>query len=256
MAVLNSNNFCTWSDSVDTCYYALPLYQGDLISIFGNFVFDDTVVAFANLKLGLWSSNLGIYLEDIVSLNQIVISGNNYSWYTDDWTVPNLPNSENFRFVLYNAPSTILYYSNSFKKVSNTGYTSIVKYRNSNDTLGYLYETATTFYNKFRVDLWTGRPDYNENVKGYDTYEGDFINVKSDIQKTREFQTRFFDEVSHEAFFSMLAQSEILIDSVEYKKQQDKGYDIAWSEDDGNKIGNGTVDLLRVDYSAAVINCN
>lgn len=256
MAVLNSNNFCTWSASIETCNYALPLYAGDDVNMFMNFVLDNTVVPFANLKLGLWSADLGIYLFDIVSLNQIVISGNNYSFYADEWSVPTLPKNENFRFVLYNAPSTILYYSNSFRVINNTDYTSIVRYRNSNDALGFLYETATTFYNEFRVDLWTGRPNYNENVKGYDTYEGDFIPVKSDIQKIIEFQTRFFDEVANEAFFSMLSQSEFYIDEVRYKKQQDKSYEISWSEDDDTQIGNGTVGLLVNDYSAAVINCN
>ena len=256
MAVLNNNNFCTWSASIETCYYALPLFLGDSINMFMNFVLDDTVVPFADLKLGLWSDDLGIYLGDIVSLNQIVISGDNYSFYADEWTVPVLPKNENFRFVLFNAPATILYYSNSFRVVNNTDYTSVVRYRNANDALGYLYETATTFFNEFRIDVWTGRPNYNENAKGYDTHEGDFITVKSDIQKLREFQTRFFDEVANEAFFSMLSQSEFYIDEIRYKKQQGEGYEIGWSEDDDNKIGNGTVSLLVNDYSAAVINCN
>lgn len=238
------------------CHYAMPLYKGDAINMFMNFILDDSVVPFADLKLGLWSPALGIYLGDIVSLNQIVISGDNYSFYADEWTVPALPKNENFRFVLFNAPDTILYYSNSFRVVNNTEFTSMVRYRNSNDALGYLYETATTFYNEFRIDVWTGRASYNENERGYDTHEGDFITVKSDIQKIREFQTRFFDEVANEAFFSMLAQSEFFIDEIRYKKQPEQGYDIAWSDDDDNKIGNGIVSLLVNDYSAAVINCN
>lgn len=256
MAVLNNNNFCTWSESIETCYYALPLFPGDAINMFMNFILDDTVVPFADLKLGLWSADLGIYLGDIVSLNQIVISGDNYSFYADEWTVPALPKNENFRFVLFNAPATILYYSNSFRVVNNTEFTSVVRYRNSNDALGYLYETATTFFNEFRVDVWTGRANYNENAKGYDTHEGGFVTVKSDIQKNREFQTRFFDEVANEAFFSMISQSEFYIDEIRYKKSQDQGYEVAWSEDDDSKIGNGAVSLLVDDYSAAVINCN
>jgi hypothetical protein len=71
-----------------------------------------------------------------------------------------------------------------------------------------------------------------------------------------EFQTRFFDEAANEAFFSMLAHSEIYIDGVRYKKQPDQSYSISWSDFDDSKIGNGSVNLLRVDYSAAVINCN
>jgi hypothetical protein len=183
MAILNNNNFCIWSTAIETCYYALPLNQGDNINMFMNFILDDSGVPFADLKLGLWSANLGIYLEDITTLNQIVISGDNYSMYADAWSVPILPKNENFRFVLYNAPSTILYYSNSFRVVNNTDYTSLVTYRNSNDALGYLYEDATSFYNEFRIDLWTGRPNYNENQNGYDTYEGGFIAVKSDVRR-------------------------------------------------------------------------
>ena len=256
MAILNNNNFVTWSTEIETCYYALPLFSGDAINMFMNFILDDAVVAFADLKLGLWSTDLGIYLGDIVSLNQIVISGDNYSFYADEWTVPVLPKNENFRFVLFNSPATILYYSNSFRVINNTDYTSIVRYRNSNNALGYLYEDALSFYNEFRVDVWTGRPNYNENVKGYDTHEGDFITVKSDIQKLKEFQARFFDEVANEAFFSMLSHSEFYIDVIRYKKPQDQSYEISWSEDDDTQIGNGAVNLLVDDYSSADINCN
>ena len=255
MAVLNNNNFVTWSADIETCYYALPLAEGDSIGIFTNFILDDAVTPHADLKVGLWSENLGIYIEDI-GKSIILTNLPNYQWFIDGWPVPVLPKNENFRFVMYNAPSTILFYSNSFRFVNNTEFTSVVRYRNSNDALGYLYETATTFFNEFRVDVWTGRANYNENARGYDTHEGDFITVKSDIQKLREFQTRFFDEVANEAFFSMLTQSEVFIDEIRYKKQPDQGYDIAWSEFDDTKIGNGTVNLLVVDYSSAVINCN
>lgn len=255
MAFLNNNNFCTWSASIEPCDYALPLVEGDSMGIFTNFNLDNGVNPFADLKVGLWSENLGIYIEDIgkaIILTNLPI----YQWYIDGWSVPILPKNENYRFVMYNAPSTILFYSNSFRVVNNTEFTSVVRYRNSNDALGYLYESVPSFYNEFRVDVWTGRANYNENARGYDTHEGDFITVKSDIQKIREFQTRFFDEVANEAFFSMLAQSEFFIDEIRYKKQPEQGYDIAWSEDDDSKIGNGVVNLLVNDYSSAVINCN
>lgn len=255
MTLLNSNNFCSWSASIETCYYALPLVEGDSMGIFSNFILDNAVNPFADLKVGLWSKNLGIYIPDIAK--SIILSNlPDYQWYIDGWSVPILPKNENYRFVMYNAPSTILFYSNSFRFVNNTDYTSVVRYRNANDALGYLYETATTFFNEFRVDVWTGRPNYPENVRGYETYEGGFIQVKSDIQKLRTFETRYLDEVSHEAFSSMLTQSEFYIDEIRYKKQSDQSYDIAWSEGDDSKIGMGAVSLLVNDYSAAVINCN
>ena len=238
----------------DECFYTLPLYKGDGINIFGNFVLDDSVVPFSGLKVGLWSKDLGIYLRNITTINQIIISGDNYSFYFDEWIVPDLPN-DNFRFIIYREnPDTQLYLSNSFRKIPNTNYTAWVKYNNSVDTLGYLYESAPSFFNEFRIDLWTGRPNFNENVKGYETYEGELIKVKSDIQKLIEFQTRFFDAGSHEAFFSMLSHSSIEIDGITYKKGE-QSYDITWSEDDDNKIGNGIVNLLVDDYSAAIQTC-
>ena len=191
--MINNNNFCQWFTSVQTCYYALPLYEGDGINIFGNFVLDNSVVPFSGLKFGLYSDELeGIYLHDISTINQLIISGNNYSIYMNEWIVPLLFDG-NYRFVLYtDGPETILYYSNAFRKVSNTQYTSWVKYRNAENTLNYLYESVPSFYNEFRVDLWTGRPTFNENAKGYDTYEGDFIQVKADIQKIIEFSNEVF----------------------------------------------------------------
>ncbi len=239
----------------DTCFYTVPLFKGDGINIFGNFVLDDTVVPFSGLKVGLWSEDLGIYLRNITTINQIIISGNNYSFYFDEWVVPDLPN-DNFRFIIYReSPDAHLFLSNTFRKVPNTDFTSLVRYRNAADALGYLYESIPSFFNEFRIDLWTGRPNFNENVRGHDTYDGGFIQVKSDIQKIRNFQTRFFDEGAHEAFFSMLSHSNVLIDDIQYKKTQDSGYEIEWSEDDDNQIGNGAVDLLRVDYSEAIQTC-
>jgi len=256
MDYVNQNNFCRWiSDLSDAeCYYAMPLYEGDDISIFANFELDDYLVPFSGLKLGLWNEDLGIYLEDIATLNQIVISGDIYSVYADTWVVPELA-PLNYRFVLYNGSANIFYYSNTFSKINITGHTAIIKYNHVVNTLGYLYEDAPTFYNQYRIDLRIGSPTYNENVKGYETYEGDVINVKSDIQKLVKFSTRFFDEGTHEAFFSMLAHSEILIDGVEYKKSQDSSYEISWPDSDYNKIANGEVNLLKVDYSAAVKSC-
>lgn len=256
MASINNNNFCQWFTSIPTCYHALPLYEADGINIFVNYVFDDAVVPFSGLKVGLYSDKLeAIYLRDISTINQIVLTGDEYSIYFDEWVVPVLFEG-NYRFVLYtDGPETILYYSNAFRKVSNTDYTSWVKYKNSNSTLDYLYESVPSFYNEFRIDLYTGRPSFNENVRGHETYEGDFLQVKSDIQKTIDFETRFMDDGAHEAFFSMLSHSEVLIDDIQYKKTQKQGYEITWSEDDDNKIGTGNINLLRVDYSAAIKNC-
>jgi hypothetical protein len=253
--MINSNNFCRWSENIETCYYSLPLYATDALSIFGNFVLDNTSVPFSTLKLGLYSDELAsIYLEDIVNLNQIAISGNDYSFYTDEWTVPVLAN-DNYRFVLYTGVSTIYYYSNTFIKEESTNYTSKVKYKNGPDALGYLYSSVPAFYNQFRIDLWTGRPNYTENARGYETYEGDFIKTKSDITKLVEFETRFFDEGSHEAFSSMLAHSEIYIDDIQYKRAQSGSYQIAWHDFDDRIIATGGVNLLEVDYSKSIESC-
>ncbi len=111
MAAVNNNNFCQWFTSIPTCYYSLPLFAGDGLNIFVNFTIDDTVTPFLGLKVGLFSDELqGIYLRDITTLNQLVISGNDYSMYLDEWTVPVLYD-DNFRFVLYtDGPETIIYY--------------------------------------------------------------------------------------------------------------------------------------------------
>lgn len=244
---------------IGSCNYAAPLLKGDTLSIFGNVELDDSVIAFSGLKLGLWKIDEGLYLQDISSLNQNVISGNLYSFYVDEWSVPVLPKGL-FSFVLYDdtnygVETMIYYWSNVFNKRSVTGLTSMIKYRNSADTLGYQYASYPSFYNQFRVDLWAGRSNFPENITGYETYNGGFIKTKSDITKLREFETRFFDEGAHEAFAAMLAHSEVLIDDVEHKKTNDGDYSISWSDDDDNKIGNGSVNLLIVDYSSAIKIC-
>ena len=240
------------------CDYAIPLLKGDTISIFGNVEFDTADVPFTNLKIGLWKHDQGIYLLDIASLNQNVISGTIYSFYVTEWIVPELP-SGSFSFILYNdddfTDTMVYYWSNAFKKLTRVDYTSLLKYRNAADALGYQYASVPAFYNKFRIDLRVGYPQNPENAKGYETYDGDFIKVKSDITKIREFETRFLDEGAHEAFASMLSHSEILIDNIEYKKNQDSTYEVSYSEFDDTQIGNGIVTLLDADYSSAVKLC-
>lgn len=241
---------------LDDCYYAPPLYKTDVIRMWMNFTIDSDDITFSTLRLGLYSNTLEkIYLYNISGLNQIIISGTIYTFYANAWTVPQLFNGT-YRFVVYNSSSEdVIWYSNSFTKISNTKFTSIVKYKHDASILGYLYYTIPGFYNQFRIDIRTGNPNYTENVTGYETYKGSLIKTKSDIQKSVEFNTRYFDANTHEAFFSMLAHDEIYIDTIQYKKSQDSGYDITWSEDDDNKIGNGIVNLLVDDYSEAILTC-
>jgi hypothetical protein len=252
-----------WSASVEECNYALPLIQGETINFFFNYALDNTVDPYTGLLCGLWSDNLGIYLPNVMPIAKLTthpsLGANEYKVYSQSpWTVPLVPKNETFRFVLYYAPSDIRYYSNPFKYKFNTNYTVEVKYRNESNDMEYIYDTGglLTFQNTFRVDCRAGRPTFNENVSGYDTYEGGFIQTKSDIQKSRQFQTRHLDEVVHDGWFSMLANSYFTIDALRYKKAQDQSYDIEWSEFDDNKIGNGMVNLLIDDYSSAVINCS
>ena len=239
------------------CFYALPLIKNDTISVFVNGELDSTSIPFAGLKIGMLV-NYAMYIRDIASLNQIIISGTIYSVYADEWVIPVLPPG-NIRFVLYDdtieSYDVIYFISNSFQRSISKDFTSVLKYKNAVDALGYQYTDAPTFYNKFRIDIRSGPVQNPENAKGYETYQGDFIKVKSDITRVKEFETRFLDEGAHEAFASMLSHSEILIDNIEYKKNQDSTYEVSYSEFDDTQIGNGIVTLLDADYSSAVKLC-
>jgi len=258
MSYVNDNNFVRWNANPfgEDCFYTLPLLQGDTLQIMFNYTLDDAVVPFSTLRLGLYNeTDSAFYLLDIASITQVTIVGASYVIHFS-WTVPPLPPKARFRFMLYEASfSAFYYFSNSLQPVSSSNYTGLVKYRNAVDTLGYAYTSASSFYNQIRVGLWTGRPTPIENVIGYQTYLNNTIRTRTSINKKREFETRFFDEGAHVAFFAMLAQSEFYIDDVRFKKAEGDEYSITWSEFDDEQIGNGSVELMVDDYSEAINLC-
>lgn len=235
---------------LNDCDYALPLIKGDTVQAYTNFELDDTDIAFADLKIGLYSN--GFYLYDIATLNQVVVSGDIYNVYFS-WTVPVLPKG-NYRFVLYEDTEIIHYLSNVFRYTSNALHTSIIKYRNTKNILGYTYQTASTFYNQFRVDIWKGSPSWPEKSRGYETYEGDFIRTKSDIQKKVEFKLSYASENVMEAFISSLLHDEFYIDDIEFKKSDGDSLSLEWSQED-LQIGTGTINLQEVSYSKSIESC-
>jgi len=232
------------------CSYALPLVEDDVVKGYTNFDIDDNDYAFSSLKLGLYSN--GFYLYDIATLNQVVVSGDIYNVHFE-WTVPVLPKG-NYRFVLYEDTEDIHYISNSFRYTANKTDTAIIKYRNTKNTLGYLYETATTYYNQYRIDFYRGKPLFPTNSQGYSTYDGGFITTKSDIQKQIEYVLPFASEEILEALNGALLHDEFYIDSVEFEKPNGENVAIAYSEDD-LKIGTGTVNLREVSYSNSIESC-
>jgi hypothetical protein len=232
------------------CDYAMPLIAEDVVKGYTNFDIDDTVIPFADLKLGLFDDSF--YLYDIATLTQVVVSGDIYNVHFE-WTVPVLPKG-NFRFVLYEDTNEVHYISNVFRYTANDLHTSIIKYRNTKNTLDYEYETATTFYNQFRIDLWEGRANWPEKSRGYETYEGGFIRTKSDIQKEREFKYSFASEGVLEAFTSALLHDEVYLDDIEFIKADGQSLTIEWGQDE-LEIGTGTISLQEVSYSKSIESC-
>ena len=231
------------------CDYALPMVAGDTLSIYTNFELDDTDIAFSTLEVGLYQD--GIYLGDIATLNQVVISGDIYNVYFE-WTVPTLPKG-NYRFILHNGDE-IYYISNSFRYTANTTDTKVIKYRNTKNAFSYRYETATTFYNQFRIDLWKGLPSWPQKSRGYETYEGAFIRTKADTQKLVPWNMSYVNEGVLEAFSSALLHDELYLDDVEYEKPDGENISVDWSQED-LRIGTGIVNLQEVSYSKSIESC-
>ena len=232
-----------------SCDHALPVIQGDTLKIYFNEDIDENELAFSNLRVGIFNEN--IRLVPIVSLNKVVVSGDIYNFYFE-WVVPVLPKG-NFQFFI-DLSGLLKYTSNHFIVTNKTYHTAIIKYRNTNDILGYLYESIPTFYNQFRIDLWEGLPQWPNESKGYKTYTGDFITVKSDIQKHREFVLPYVSEQVMEGFIAATMHDELYIDDVRYKKPEGENIAIEWSREDV-RIGTGTINLQEVDYSKSIESC-
>jgi hypothetical protein len=156
--------------------------------------------------------------------------------------------------VLYEDTENVHFISNVFRYTATTSDTSIIKYRNTKNTLGYQYETATAFYNQFRIDLWRGLSNWPNTSRGYETYEGDFIRTKTDIQKQTEFRLPHMNESAMEAFISAFLHDEVYIDDVEYIKPDGQNLSITWSEDE-IRIGTGVINLQEISFSKSIESC-
>ena len=234
---------------------AVTLLPNDVLSFYANL---DTLETNANF--GSWSLNLvfadsfGLAASNIASLTQDVISGSDYRFYLNQFTIPSNIAIDCYRLVIVDTTdSQVLYISNSFKIGSKiAAYTSSIQYRNDIDILNFNYEGLPSYKNQFRIDLVVRNPIFSVNRIGYDLVNGSFNPVRTVKGKNKECITEAYDEFDHEAWNAATIHSELDIFEEGAFRRYDRGesdYTIEWQIN--YPLADGTIVLERRDsYSS------
>jgi hypothetical protein len=191
--------------------------------------------------------------EDIATLTKDIISGTDYRWYVDSFVFPSVENGC-YRFIVEDTISgNVFYISDQIEVVDSDEGLMLVKYRNAKNILNYDYETLTTFYNQFHIEMFKRKPQRPETTEGYSLVDGSFKRVRTVLTKTYEFITGWFDEPEHDATHAMTIHSTL---DVAYggnynamNKPDNSDYNYDWQ--DNYEFIQGSVRLEEDDKSSS-----
>lgn len=173
--------------------------------------------------------------QDVTILEKDIISGTDYRWYADSFEFPSVP-SGCYRFVILDLADSekVLYISDEIEVLDSTEGLVYCKFRNDKNISNYNYETLTSFYNLFHVELLRRKPLKPQITQGYDLSGGSFKRVRTTVTKTYEFVTGWFDEVEHDAMQDMIIHNDLnLAYSGNFNAMNfpdDSEYSIEWQE--------------------------
>jgi hypothetical protein len=238
-------------DQID---YELPFKEGDEMDFYINFNSAISNSGFANWKLGLIDCQKTLIYTDLATLQQDTIAGTSsyYVYCEMDW--PIVPKIGLFQLIIWDSSdNSVKYVSNYLRKISaekaNTDTLQLV-YRNSSNVFNFQYESATGFYNKFRIPAWIRQAQPSDEVIGYDLSDGRFLPVRSEVKVTDLIITDG-DKYFHEGFFAATRHHDYLrINNVNYERGSGADYTVTPPEN-GFPIYEAEIRLYQKDLAAS-----
>jgi hypothetical protein len=165
---------------------------------------------------------------------------------------------ECFRFCLvqvlyYIADNTIaeqntIACSNLFTYTNSDCYTSLLTYRNNEDSMSFDYETFNTFTNKVRLPLYLTRPQLPSEKEDYRKSDLTYQNLSEVLRKEYILKTDYLSDYTHEKIKIALASDRLTINNENARVNDDflsrTDYTIEWNEEVELKQAQATCTLV------------
>lgn len=125
-----------------------------------------------------------------------------------------------YQFEVFNNASQVQKVISNKFRVTDGGYTSLVRYRNSRDLMFYDYEQIPGFYNEFRLHLsLAGYVSENGATQLQSVATGLRRNLNGTLDKSFQLDTYYFDDGAHDAMMCLLEHDDIQINGRAYIKK-------------------------------------
>lgn len=125
--------------------------------------------------------------------------------------------------------------SNTFVYTSSDCYTSLVTYRNNEDSMSFDYETFDTFKNKVRLPLYLTRPQLPSDKEDYRKSDLTYQNLSEVVRKEFILKTDYLSDYTHEKIKIALASDDLIIENENARVNDNflsrNDYNIEWNED-------------------------
>jgi hypothetical protein len=212
--------------------YKLPVFEGDVINFFINSPAEITGLVTTDLALGIFSCG------ELIAANVGTLS-----YYTGETgikihgsiTIPVLyPGIYNY--IIYNTVTmALVYISNPIELINDVSiqYTSMIKYRNKRNILGFNYVELPAFYNTVRVHVSLTDEQTTEDISEYNDVNYNIITPKLVIRKEHTLEIDYIDSNSHDALHLALRHTEVYLDDMRiklmggYERENSPGYGLS-----------------------------
>ena len=188
-------------------------------------------------------------MGDIGTLTKDIISGSSYRFYSSFVVPINLTAGACYYLAVVDATdSTVKYLSN--KLIASNSIKSnmkLIRYRNDKNILNFNYESLSTLYNQFVIELAVIQSQYPTTRIGYDLVSGAFKEVRSTAGVNKKFITRSYNSDNHEAFNAATIHNTYQIsedgDWTTYTRTDDADYSVDWVDE--FELAHGEITLQK-----------
>jgi hypothetical protein len=125
--------------------------------------------------------------------------------------------------------------SNLFVYTQSDCYTSLITYRNNEDSMSFNYETFNTFKNKVRLPLYLTRPQLPSDKEDYRKSDLTYQNLSEVVRKEFVLKTDYLSDYTHEKIKIALASDDLKIENENARVNDNflsrNDYSIEWNEE-------------------------
>lgn len=231
--------------------YKPPIFEGDIINFFINTTADIVGLSPSNLALGMFRAG-ELIAANVGNLNFLTIVPGGFKIY-GAITIPSLCDGT-FNYIIYNtATMELIYISNPMNMVNDVSiqYTSMLKYRNRANILGFNYYEEPSFYNTVRIHALLTDEQTTEDISQYDDVNYNIITPKIVIRKEHTLEVDYLDSISHDALHLALRHSEVYLNDMRIKMMG--GYER--ENTPGYGLSPATTKVQEVDFSRNLTVC-